>query len=72
MTATRKQQLQIELQRLKDDFSKMCAQYVHRNPDVSYAELASRIGIDKAELIRHCHKQGLPARTRGPQPAKID
>jgi hypothetical protein len=71
MTPTRKQQLQAELQRIKDDFSKMVAQYVQQNPSCTYEQLAARIGIDTSELARHCQKHGV-SRPRGPRPAKID
>ena len=70
MTITQKQKLQAELQHLKDEFSQMVAEYVQQNPSCTYEQLATRIGIDKAELIRHCQKHGVPPRSRGPHPSK--
>ena len=45
------------------EFRKECAQYVHNNPDMTYAEAAENLGVPQTTLQKWCSKHNVRSST---------
>jgi len=63
MTKTKKQKFLDELHKvnreMREKFSKECADFVSRHPEMTFAEISKQIGIAHGELVAHCQRHNV-------------
>lgn len=66
---TRKDKLNAELARLKQEFTEMVATYVETHPTLTLTEIGEVLGIDSAEVSRCAKEHGIRRKRGNGSPA---